>query len=59
MCPPKTLKKVCPLFPITYQLFPITYQSGHHFALWTLGRSDRFNIGLTRNAEFKKSIRLS
>ena len=27
----------------------ITDQSGHHFALWTMGRSDRFNIGLTRN----------
>ena len=29
---------------------PITDQSGHHFALWTMGRSYRFNIGLTRNA---------
>ena len=27
----------------------ITDQSGHHFALWTMGRSDRFNTGLTRN----------
>ena len=29
--------------------FIITDQSGHHFALWTMGRSDRFSIGLTRN----------
>ena len=27
----------------------ITDQSGHQFALWTMGRSDRFYIGLTRN----------
>ena len=26
-----------------------TDQGSDHFALWTMGRSDRFNIGLTRN----------
>ena len=25
-------------------------KAGHHFALWTMGRSDRINIALTRNA---------
>ena len=28
-------------------------QSGHHFALWMMGRSDRFNIGLTHNDRSK------
>ena len=29
----------------------ITDQSGHHFALWTIKRSNSINIGLTRNVQ--------
>ena len=38
----------CDSFAIN--LCNITDQSSHHFELWAMGRSDRFNIGLTPNA---------
>ena len=37
----------------------ITDQSGHHFALWTMGRSDRFNTVLTRNGTLSFNVRCS
>ena len=46
------MSKKTNLTSLIYQdkkIHSITDQSGHHFALRTMGRSDRFNIGLTCN----------